>query len=39
VLARDPLEQPLTPPVLLHAAHIHAISAAVAVNDMRQYEP
>ena len=39
VLARDPLEQPLTRSVRLHAARIYAVGTAVAVNDVREYEP
>ena len=37
--ARDPLEQPLTLSVGLHAAHFCTVGAAGAVDDMREYEP
>jgi hypothetical protein len=39
VLARDPVEQLLTRSVRLHAAGICAVGAAVAVDDVREYEP
>jgi hypothetical protein len=37
--ARDPLEQPLTLLLRLHATHAQAVGTTVAVNDMREYEP
>src|SRR5881227_3763720 len=37
VLARDPLEQPLTPTVRLRAARTYAVSTAVAISHMRKY--
>ncbi len=39
VLARDLLEQPLTRGVRLHAGGICAFGAALAINDVREYEP
>jgi hypothetical protein len=40
VLAGDPLEQPLTPLLRLHTTDAQAaVGSAVAVIDMRQYEP
>jgi hypothetical protein len=39
VLARDPVEQPLTLSVRLSTARIRPVGAAVAVDDVGKYEP